>query len=67
MMIVAGIGVVPIAKRVAPRRRAAALAFSIVGYILVAVTAGSRSLPLLIVAFVRSASASARPRRCRTS
>jgi DHA2 family multidrug resistance protein-like MFS transporter len=53
MMIVAGIGVVPISKRVAPRIVVpAALAFSVIGYVLVAVTAGSGSLPLLIVAFV---------------
>jgi DHA2 family multidrug resistance protein-like MFS transporter len=53
MMIVAGIGVVPISKRVAPRIVVpAALAFSIAGYALVAVAAGSGSLPLLIIAFV---------------
>ena len=53
MMIVAGIGVVPIAKRVAPRIVVpAALGFSVIGYLLVAVTASTGSLPLLIVAFV---------------
>ncbi|WP_249353929.1 MFS transporter [Microbacterium sp. 2FI] len=53
MMIVAGIGVVPIAKRVAPRVVVpAALVFSIVGYVLVAVTASTGSLALLVVAFV---------------
>ncbi len=53
MMIVAGIGIVPIAKRVAPRIVVpAALGFSIVGYLLVGITANSGSLALLIVAFV---------------
>jgi DHA2 family multidrug resistance protein-like MFS transporter len=53
MMIVAGIGVVPISKRVAPRIVVpAALAFSVIGYVLVAMTASSGSLPLLIIAFV---------------
>ncbi len=52
-MIVAGIGVVPIAKRVAPRIVVpAALGFSILGYLLVAVSASTGALPLLIVAFV---------------
>ncbi len=53
MMIVAGIGVVPIAKRVSPRIVVpVALCFSIAGYVLVAITASSGSLPLLIIAFV---------------
>jgi DHA2 family multidrug resistance protein-like MFS transporter len=52
-MIVAGIGVVPIAKRVAPRVVVpAALAFSVTGYVLIAITASSGSLPLLVLAFV---------------
>jgi DHA2 family multidrug resistance protein-like MFS transporter len=52
-MIVAGIGIVPIAKRVAPRVVVpTALAFSILGYLLVAVAASTGMLTLLIVAFV---------------
>ncbi|SDH12998.1 MFS transporter [Microbacterium pygmaeum] len=52
-MIVAGIGVVPIAKRVAPRIVVpVALCFSILGYVLVAVAASTGILPLLIGAFV---------------
>ena len=52
-MIVAGIGVVPIARRVAPRIVVpAALVFSIGGYLLVAIAASTGALPLLIVAFV---------------
>jgi DHA2 family multidrug resistance protein-like MFS transporter len=52
-MIVAGIGVVPIAKRVAPRVVVpSALMFSILGYVLVAVSASTGALPLLIGAFV---------------
>jgi DHA2 family multidrug resistance protein-like MFS transporter len=52
-MIVAGIGVVPIAKRVAPRIVVpVALGFSILGYLLVAVSASTGALPLLIAAFV---------------
>ena len=43
----------PIAKRVAPRVVVpAALGFSVIGYLLVAITASTGSLPLLIVAFV---------------
>jgi DHA2 family multidrug resistance protein-like MFS transporter len=63
-----GIGVVPIAKRVAPRIVVPARSAS-----RSSATCWSRSapstgaLPLLIVAFVSSASASARPRPCRTS
>ncbi|MCR2809318.1 MULTISPECIES: MFS transporter [unclassified Microbacterium] len=52
-MIVAGIGVVPIAKRAAPRLVVPlALCFSVLGYVLVAVSTTSASLPLLIAAFV---------------
>ena len=52
-MIVAGIGIVPIAKRVAPRVVVpVALGFSVLGYVLVAVAASTGILPLLIVAFV---------------
>ena len=52
-MIIAGIGVVPIAKRVAPRVVVpSALGFSILGYVLVAVSASTGALPLLIGAFV---------------
>ena len=52
-MIVAGIGVVPIAKRVAPRIVVpVALSFSILGYLLVAVSTSTGALPLLIAAFV---------------
>jgi DHA2 family multidrug resistance protein-like MFS transporter len=52
-MIVAGIGVVPIAKRVAPRVVVpVALSFSILGYLLVAVSTSTGALPLLIAAFV---------------
>lgn len=52
-MIVAGLGVVPIAKRVAPRIVVpAALGFSVLGYLLVAVSTSTGSLELLIIAFV---------------
>jgi len=52
-MIVAGIGVVPIAKRVAPRLVVpVALGFSILGYLMVAESTSSGALPLLIAAFV---------------
>jgi DHA2 family multidrug resistance protein-like MFS transporter len=52
-MIVAGIGVVPIARRVAPRIVVpVALGFSILGYLLVAASAGTGALALLIVAFI---------------
>jgi len=52
-MIVAGIGVVPIAKRVAPRLVVpVALGFSILGYLMVAESTNSGALPLLIAAFV---------------
>lgn len=52
-MIVAGIGVVPIAKRVAPRVVVpVALSFSVLGYLLVAVSTSAGALPLLIAAFV---------------
>ncbi|WP_375383992.1 MFS transporter [uncultured Microbacterium sp.] len=52
-MIVAGIGVVPIAKRVAPRIVVpTALGFSVLGYVLVAIAADTGALPLLIGAFV---------------
>lgn len=52
-MIVAGLGVVPIAKRVAPRIVVpVALAFSVLGYLLVAVSTSNGSLGLLIFAFV---------------
>ncbi len=52
-MIVAGIGVVPIAKRVAPRIVVpVALSFSILGYLLVAVSTSTGALALLIAAFV---------------
>ncbi|GAA1991545.1 MFS transporter [Microbacterium pumilum] len=52
-MIVAGIGVVPIAKRVAPRVVVpVALGFSVLGYLLVAIAASTAVLPLLVVAFV---------------
>jgi MFS transporter, DHA2 family, multidrug resistance protein len=51
-MIAAGLGVVPIAKRVAPRLVVpVALAFSVGGYALVALALGPDTLPLLIVAF----------------
>ncbi|KAA9110635.1 MFS transporter [Microbacterium rhizomatis] len=52
-MIVAGIGVVPIAKRIAPRVIVPiALSFSVLGYVLVGVAAGTGELGLLILAFV---------------
>lgn len=52
-MIVAGLSVVPVAKRVAPRIVVpSALAFSVLGYLLVAVSTSTGSLELLIVAFV---------------
>lgn len=52
-MIVAGIGIVPIAKRIAPRIVVpVALSFSILGYVLVAVAASTGVLALLIGAFV---------------
>lgn len=52
-MIVAGIGVVPIAKRVAPRIVVpVALGFSILGYLLVALSTNTGELALLIGAFV---------------
>jgi len=52
-MIVAGIGVVPIAKRVAPRLVVpVALGFSILGYLMVAESTSLGALPLLIAAFV---------------
>jgi MFS transporter, DHA2 family, multidrug resistance protein len=52
-MIVAGIGIVPIAKRFAPRIVVpVALSFSILGYVLVAVAASTGVLALLIGAFV---------------
>ncbi|MGC5222635.1 MFS transporter [Micromonospora sp. DT81.3] len=52
-MIVAGIGIVPIAKRVAPRVVVpVALVFSVVGYLLVAVSTDAAALGLLVLAFV---------------
>ncbi len=52
-MIVAGIGVVPIAKRLAPRIVVpVALGFSALGYLLVALAASASAVPLLIAAFV---------------
>lgn len=52
-MIAAGLLVVPIARRVAPRIVVpAALVFSVVGYVIVALTAADNALPLLIAAFV---------------
>jgi DHA2 family multidrug resistance protein-like MFS transporter len=52
-MIVAGIGIVPIAKRVAPRIVVpVALSFSILGYLLVAISTSAGALALLIAAFV---------------
>lgn len=52
-MIVAGLAVVPVAKRVAPRIVVpSALAFSVLGYLLVAISGASGDLTLLILAFV---------------
>ncbi|TQJ31874.1 MFS transporter [Microbacterium sp. SLBN-146] len=52
-MIVSGLLVVPIAKRIAPRIVVpVALAFSVLGYALVAISTGPETLWLLIVAFV---------------
>jgi DHA2 family multidrug resistance protein-like MFS transporter len=52
-MIASGLLVVPIAKRVAPRIVVpSALAFSVLGYALVAISTGPETLWLLIVAFV---------------
>ncbi|HWM16545.1 MAG TPA: MFS transporter [Microbacterium sp.] len=52
-MIVAGISVVPIAKRVAPRIVVpVALSFSVLGYLLVAISTSSGTLALLVAAFV---------------
>ncbi|HWI29977.1 MAG TPA: MFS transporter [Microbacterium sp.] len=52
-MIVAGIGVVPIAKRVAPRIVVpVALGFSILGYLLAAISTETGALSLMIAAFV---------------
>ncbi|WP_438352697.1 MFS transporter [Microbacterium sp. CJ88] len=52
MMIIAGLVVVPIARRVAPRIVVpAALTFSVIGYVVVAFTAADNALPLLIAAF----------------
>jgi len=52
-MIVAGISVVPIAKRVAPRIVVpVALSFSVLGYLLVAISTSSGALALLVAAFV---------------
>jgi DHA2 family multidrug resistance protein-like MFS transporter len=52
-MIVAGIGVVPIATRVAPRIVVpVALGFSILGYLLVALSTNTGELALLIGAFI---------------
>lgn len=52
-MIVAGLGVVPLARRLAPRVLVpAGLALSVLGYLIVAVTAGDGSLGMLIVAFM---------------
>ncbi|GAA2012752.1 MFS transporter [Microbacterium ulmi] len=52
-MVVSGLVVVPIAKRVAPRIVVpSALAFSLLGYVLVAASTSSADLGLLVVAFV---------------
>ena len=52
-MIVAGISVVPIAKRVAPRIVVpVALSFSVLGYLLVAISTSSGTLALLVAAFI---------------
>lgn len=52
-MIVAGLAVVPVAKRIAPRIVVpSALAFSVLGYVLVGLTASSGEVPVLILAFV---------------
>lgn len=52
-MIIAGLLVVPIAKRVAPRVVVpSALAFSVLGYLLVWVSMSTGSIELLVVAFV---------------
>jgi len=53
MMIVAGLGVVPIARRVSPRVVVpAALVFSVLGYLLVAISSQSGGLATLIAAFI---------------
>ncbi|KRA23646.1 MFS transporter [Microbacterium sp. Root61] len=53
VMILAGLVVVPISRRVAPRVLVpAALVLSVLGYILVALTADGGSLVMLIVAFM---------------
>lgn len=52
MMIVAGLSVVPLARRVSPRVLVpAALMFSVVGYLLVAISSQDGALGTLIVAF----------------
>ena len=53
VMIIAGLGVVPIARRVSPRIVVPiALMFSVLGYLLVAVSSQDGALPTLIAAFI---------------
>ncbi len=53
VMVTAGLGVVPLARRLAPRVLVpAALGLSVLGYLIVALTAGDGSLAMLTVAFM---------------
>lgn len=53
VMIVAGLGVVPLARRLAPRVLVpAALGLSVLGYLIVGLTAGDGSLGMLVLAFM---------------